>query len=333
MSSVRQNDMPDTLVEWLIFGLIALVTAVLCILFDVLATGVKKLFAAVRGKPVEKVMDDDQVLSALSAATSEASDPKVPSTGNQAGQLIWDAEEPEAAEIRRIELNSKAAVVFRFYPNKGEVSGKLSVTSRTLQKALGKDLRINAMPCTSLVEASQLMTAKANAILQSVSPSAVKQKKVASPVEPMEGPPDYLDVPMSAYLDDMAAHADKEDRMLEPPPMGESTPPASTAPATVPKRSRGPVKVQVKYRGRIVSFGKENRQMDDNTVKKHYCVRIIDDDLKSEVAHWGNDLQRAVSEAGVAIGDRVEMGVVGNVPIALAGGATGRKTMWAMEKL
>ena len=58
--SVRQNDMPDTLVEWIIFGSVALVTALIGLLIGYLATGVTKVFATVRGKPVEKVMDDDQ---------------------------------------------------------------------------------------------------------------------------------------------------------------------------------------------------------------------------------------------------------------------------------
>lgn len=335
MSSVKQQDMPNSIVEWIIVGAMAIFTVVIYAsvtgAFGLIGKVVKKMVGAVGSKPLAQPADgDDKVLSALAEPSGEASDGQVPVVTVSS---IWDAEEPEASEIRRIELGRKGAVVFRFYARKGEVSGKLSVTQRSLKKALGETVQISTMPCTSLAQATELMTSRATAILQSATAVTSKQSKPSTSVREQDGPPDYLDVPPWAAFDDSPPHFAQDGDMREPPLSGcpADSPPAAPKPA--PKRTGGPVAVKVKYRGRIISFGKEARRMDDETTKQHYCVRLFDDDLKAEVAHWGNDLRRAVSEAGVGIGDRVEMGVVGNVPVNIGNNGTSRKILWAMAKL
>lgn len=152
----------------------------------------------------------------------------------------------------------------------------------------------------------------------------------------MEEPP-FLDIPpdLPHYNDYEVAGS------MEPDPWAQFAPPEAVSvpqEVTASKRqqTKGEQKVQVKYRGTLVSFGREERKLDDpesgERQVRHFCVRIYDENLQAEQPLWGNDLQRVISEGNVKPGDRIELGVVGETAV-LVKGKPRKKKVWALSKV
>jgi len=160
---------------------------------------------------------------------------------------------------------------------------------------------------------------------------------------PMEMPA-MQDIPYEAmqpeippyFIDDESASMgpDPFEGLSEIPETVASTPIPKEAPA--PKRKKVKGQFQVKYQGTVMGFGREERKLDDpkkgERLVNHFCLRIYDEVLQAEHPLWGNDLQRVLKEENVKVGDRIELGVVGETEVMVRG-KPAKKKVWALNKV
>lgn len=85
----------------------------------------------------------------------------------------------------------------------------------------------------------------------------------------------------------------------------------------------------VRYRGALVEAGVKPRP---GRGYESYSVALDDESLGSVQELWGADLERALAESGAAIGDRIELALLGESPTVVKG-KTVRKKIWAAAKL
>lgn len=278
------------------------------------------------------------------AGTAQASDgpssvvakPPVEETTDQ-----WGQPSTIASEISRVEL-PQGYVVFRYLASQGIVKGKLTVTETARSGKRKKPITaLLEGSCSSLSEATRTMKAKGEETLKSLlaqkKGNAKKQppgKAAAVRAEGMEETPGDLEIPMYLRSEDAEMQTGRE---LEPDPFEHFA--TSPPEAEVPKRrltAPKPASTQVSYKGVLLAFGKENRILDNpkggESNVQHYCVRIFDEHLQAEQPLWGNDLRRAIQESAVKLGDRIELGLVGETEVPVKG-KTVRKKVWSLTKL
>ena len=278
------------------------------------------------------------------AGTAQASDgpssvvakPPVKETTDQ-----WGQPSTIASEISRVEL-PQGYVVFRYLASQGIVKGKLTVTETARSGKRKKPIIVLLEgSCSSLSEATRTMKAKGEEALTSL----LAQKKGITKKQPpnkaaairaggVEQTPGDLEIPMYLRSEDAEMQTGRE---LAPDPFEHFA--TSPPEAEVPKRrltAPKPANTEVSYKGVLLTFGKENRKLDD-PVKgernvQHFCVRIFDEQLQAEQPLWGNDLRRVLEESDAKVGDRVELGLVGETEVLVKGRPT-KKKVWSLTKL
>lgn len=343
----RSNGQQAGVIEWLVAALVGVVAALVMGVFLVLWNGavwsIRTAMSHLRQKKaVTEHQDADESISAVphvrdSPETSSA----------QAPLETWSESEVLVSDLRLVQL-SKGHVVFRYWEQTGTVKGKLTVTSKALFKAIGKSVLINFDNCPSIAEATKLVRGKGEAILASAKQTARKPKvsaddqRVSREVPAAMDMPPYEDAPCFDIPPDLPPHHDYEaTASMEPDPWAQFEAPTvvpvqQEVSASKPRPAKGEQKVQVKYQGTLVSFGREERKLDDpdngERLVRHFCVRIYDENLQAEQPLWGNDLQRVISEANVKPGDRIELGVVGETAV-LVKGKPRKKKVWALVKV
>lgn len=334
--------------EWMIYVLFAgtsfLIGLVVYGIGKSFAWPVRRLMDQVRGEKVATEEKTEEKAKVAPMAVPEINSAKAP-------VVDWDVPEIVAAEIRRIELK-KGYVVFRFYEQSGTAKGKLTVTARALHKAIGKTVLLNLNQCKTLVDATNVMRAKAETILASaavtktdaskgVKASSVQEFSAAGIPDSMEMP--FMDeMPFADMISEIPPYFTDGDFVPMEPDMGDPyeqfAAPEATKEASRPMRKMPDTapKVEVKYRGILVGYGSEERKLDDpkkgERLVNHFCVRIHDEDLHTEQPLWGNDLQRVIKEANVQVGDRIELGVVGETPVMVRGKPR-KKKVWTLTKV
>lgn len=261
----------------------------------------------------------------------------------------WDEPEIVPSEIRRVEL-SKGFVVVRYNPATGTSVGKLTVTSKTLQKTLGTTLRISSSTnAATVAQATNDMKAKAEALFTVAKTTSKRTTRREAGVVKTTSAPEHViaETPPNEPLmfDDVPPHVlpeippyfDERDDMESAGPdpfVGFAS--TSDGETRAGRRSEKVV-AKVNYRGTLLGYGKEKRLLpgengEEEREVKHFCVRIRDDDLMAEQPLWGNDLRRVLKEAHVRVGDRIDLGIVGEVPV-LINGETKMKKVWSLKKL
>ncbi|MFB0936397.1 MAG: hypothetical protein QMB52_11555 [Propionivibrio sp.] len=278
------------------------------------------------------------------AGTAQVSDeprsvvakPSVEETTDQ-----WGQPPTIASEISRVEL-PRGYVVFRYLASQGIVKGKLTVTETARSGKRKKPITVLVEgSCSSLSEATRTMKAKGEEALISLAAQKKGKTKNQRPgttaavrAEGMEGTPGDLEIPMYLRSEDAEMQTGRE---LNPDPFEHFA--TSPPEAEVPKRrltAPKPASTEVSYKGVLLAFGKENRKLDD-PVKgernvQHFCVRIFDEQLQAEQPLWGNDLRRVLEESDAKVGDRVELGLVGETEVLVKGRPT-KKKVWSLTKL
>ncbi len=334
--------------EWMIYVLFAgtsfLIGLVAYCVGKSFAWPVRRLMDRVRGEKVETDEKTEDVIQVAPMATPEINSAKAP-------VVDWDEPEIVESEIRRIELK-KGYVVFRFHEQSGTVKGKLTVTSKALHKAIGKTVLLNLKQCKSLADATNVMRAKAEAIFAAAAATktaASKGAKVSSVPEISEADipdstemPFMQDMPFADMMPEIPPYFTDGDFVPMEPDMGDlyeqfAAPEVPNVASRPPRKTpeKAP-KVEVKYRGILVAYGPEERKLDDpkdgERLVRHFCVRIHDEGLQAEQPLWGNDLRRVIMEAKVQVGDRIELGVVGETPVMVRGKPR-KKKVWALTKV
>lgn len=350
MQQAKANSLPRfNLVEWLTYALFAGIAFVITLLAvcsgNAIAWASRRTVMLVRNNLATKT----KATEATAVTPAANASPKISSA--KAPVVDWDEKEIEAAEIRRLEFE-KGYVVFRFNKESGVVKGKLTVTKKALHRTLGKTVLINLDRCASVTEAMNIVHGKAEVLLASVSARKTDRTKsvktlVASgssvvDVSSASEMPTMLDIPFAdmplevpPYLDDL------ESASMPPGGIEQFEEPAQPvvpkkASAVDRKKSASSRDGNPTYRGTYIASGLEERSLADpkkgNRTIKHFCVRIYDEDLDSEQLHWGNDLERAVAEANIQAGDRIELGVQGMTTVMVKNKPE-RKKVWALRKL
>lgn len=283
----------------------------------------------------------DEEARASTAEVSEAPNSAVAKPRVEKTTDLWGQPLNVLSEISRVEL-PQGYVVFRYLASQGVVKGKLTVTE-TARSGLRKK-PITALlegSCSSLSDASRTMKAKGEEAITSLLAQkrgkARKQppdKSAAVRADGVEETPSALEIPMYLRSEDAEMQSGRE---LAPDPFEHF----ATAPpeAEAPKRrlpATTPANTEVSYKGVLLAFGKENRKLDD-PVKgernvQHFCVRIFDEQLQGEQPLWGNDLRRVLQESDAKVGDRVELGLIGETEVLVKGRKT-KKKVWSMTKL
>ena len=334
--------------EWMIYVLFAgtsfLFGLVVYCIGKSFAWPVRRLIDRVRGEKVATAEKTEEVTEVAPMPAPEINSAKAP-------VVDWDEPEIVAAEIRRIELK-KGYVVFRFYEQNGTAKGKLTVTSKALHKAIGKTVLLNLNQCKSLADATSVMRAKAETILASAAVNKTEASKGAKaslvPEISEAGIPDSMempfmqDMPFADMIPEIPPYFTDGDFAPMEPDMGDRyeqiAAPVASQEASRPTRKMPDKaqKVEVKYRGILVGYGREERKLDDpkdgERMVRHFCVRIHDESLHAEQPLWGNDLQRVIKEANVQVGDRIELGVVGETPVMVRGKPR-KKKVWTLTKV
>lgn len=307
------------------------------------------LVAAYRGaikRPVMALVDQyrgrkEQTVEGADAAAVSIQAPEVVETAS----AIWETPEIVASQIRRIEFHKKGYVVFSYYEKTGEVKGKLTVTSRATQKVVGKMIVLRHHSAANILDATAAMKAQAEAVLSAKNSQEVGHARQASDTAAQDSIPEWV-TEMPSWDG--------------PPPGWDASPPDSHEYANVERECDGgnpsdhhsapvvhpePVRLQKKlpskqadvtYQGILTGYGFEDRTMDDPKSGekriRQFCVRIHDQNLQAENQLWGNDLQRVITEAKVQVGERVELGVVGQTPVMVRGKPRNKK-VWTLKKV
>ncbi len=262
-----------------------------------------------------------------------------PLTGAKTGQ--WEEPSWTTSQIGRVEL-PQGYVVFRYLASRGVVKGKLTVTetARSIKRKKPVVVLLEAS-CSSLSEATRAMKSKGEEALSELlaqkKGNAKKQLSdtpAAVRAQERDETPGDLEIPMYLQSEDAEMQTGRE---LDHDPFGHFAvaPPEAETPKhriAAPK----PASAQVSYKGVLLSFGKENRILDNpkggERNVQHYCVRIFDEHLQAEQPLWGNDLRRAIQESAVKLGDRIELGLVGETEVPVKGKPV-RKKVWSLTKL
>ncbi len=333
--------------EWLTYVLFAGASFLLGVMVYAIGAAfawpTKRIIDHIRRK--KAVTEDDGAERNVEAEPVEQTSSEVASA--KAPEINWDESEVLVSEVRLVQL-SKGHVVFRYWEQTGTVKGKLTVTSKALFKAIGKSVLINFDNCPSIAEATKLVRGKGESILASAKQTARKPKvsaddqRVSREVPAAMDMPPYEDAPCFDIPPDLPPHHDYEaTASMEPDPWAQFEAPTvvpvkQEVSASKPRPAKGEQKVQVKYQGTLVSFGREERKLDDpdngERLVRHFCVRIYDENLQAEQPLWGNDLQRVISEGNVKPGDRIALGVVGETAV-LVKGKPRKKKVWALAKV
>ena len=222
-------------------------------------------------------------------------------------ESLWKVEEVVAATLRRVELKG-GYVSCRFYQNTGVVVAKLQVTSRALQKRLGKTVRLEDRSFISVPEALSEIKADAERMLAD---KPIGSTEVGTPV-PVAKPIAKETEP--EVIEQVPAVRPKVAKVEMPKPSASN-------------HERG----EVSYQGTILSFGIEERKKGTEKFDQ-FCVRLHDEDLQAENPLWGVDLERVIQETGAKVGDRVKLSLVGETQVLVKDKKRPKK-LWALTKI
>lgn len=319
----------NILVEGLIAGIVSILTFVIVgALVATLALawrGLKALYHSIRGNGENTDIIDSPPAAAMQADPMQSAMPV-----HRQVEAAQPMEVIEPAELKRIDLKG-AFVSVRFYSATGNAKAKLTVSTKVLQKRLGCMVQLQERKTASLVEATALYREEAQALLDGAAPPPKVVAAATSP-EAVAEQPVIANMEMAEFATEPFPYDQSyPDSGFYPEPMQEMV--AETvaeAPVKPFKKKRTP-RLKVAYRGVFLEAGSVQRNKGKRSFN-HFRVLLHDDKLGADIPLWGVDLERAIEEAGVSPGDRIEAGIVGDTEVLIHGSAK-EKVIWSVTKI
>ena len=320
---------------WCFFAIFFIPALCIVFLVETIKFGSRSLRKVVR-QP--ETLVDHEVSEEADVTTKAEETPKINLAEDSPN--LWDTFQTEVSEIGRVEL-PRGYVVFRYYASKGVVKGKLTITETAKAQRRKKPLSVTIEgECACIRDAAEVMRVKAEKAIASMPATNKSPRQKLSCGEILrqetaaESNTELPAIPAYLMSEDAEMHSGKE---LEPDPF-TCFAVAPEVEKSAPKRRpiSKPKQLQASYRGSLLAFGKEQRKLDDPEKGErsvwHFCVRIFDEMLQAEQPLWGNDLKRVIEESDVKIGDRVELGLVGETAVLIKG-KPAKKKVWSLSKL
>lgn len=288
-------------VEWLValvFGLVgAAIGAVVMAGYLVIKTLGKVIWGGV-SSAVKPVMAESRAQPVAAKPSSEIERPL--ERTEEVVPMASISEQYVDSFLRRVDLKGAYAAIW-FYPNTGKARRSITMTSAALIKKFGRkvildDLDVEIPQGVADVVQQTTLEAKEMIATKKKSPTTIPSE---TPVLSTGNSPSVTDNELKEVS------------------------PVSCAVA-VPR----PRKKEVAYRGLLVKHGIEARG-EGGDAYKCYCLHLFDEGLGSTHQIWGTDIERAIKDAGVRDGDRIEVAQVGTTPTA--GG--NKKKVFSIQKL
>lgn len=122
-----------------------------------------------------------------------------------------------------------------------------------------------------------------------------------------------------------------EVRSVKPKPKKPEGKPAGKT-GSVPK---GPPRLKPKSRhtGEILHYGPERKIDGKGSEYETFALHLLDKTTTETHEMCGVDLQRAIRESRVKIGDQVAIEFLGKTQVTLPDGSTGNKNLWSVSKI
>ena len=289
-------------VDWvavLIGGTIGVLIGGIFGLIGLLFKGVLMMFNSATTKDQE--LEEEKGSSADTTKVAEVT--FKPKADRDLGALFSPAYDKQWDDsiIRTVDVAS-GKVRMVFYPHLGVVKRTLIIKSKAAEKRLGckrmvlADLAVSSTKgLEAAVEQTKIDVRKITAVAKPDSANLHRPAKAAS----------IKDQPVSETVQQPKAAAEGNP---QDPVSGKEEPPPK-------KIDRAPEYKEVAYRGELLFHGFDWRGEDEKRYKS-YCLDIHDENVGSKHRVWGADLERAVKDAGVAIGDRIEVAQTGKITTA-----------------
>lgn len=212
----------------------------------------------------------------------------------------------------------KAKIHFFIYPKRHAVLCIVFFKQATIRKALGarktlgefslKEQNIRVVKATCVAEVERMLDdVKAKTPAR---PKAAMPKEIANLKTTQEPKPEVTTDTGSASVPELQQIAE------QPKPKERA-------------RKRGLSKVR--YSGKVLAFGPMRRE-DVPSPYDSYRLLIDDEQLQAEHALWGVDLQRAITDGQINVGERVSVGIVGETEVLVKGVPTAKK-VWDIQRL
>ena len=222
--------------------------------------------------------------------------------------------ETDDAVRRRIEL-SKASVDIWFYPKMGIARRTMHLTDARLRKKLGKRLPLPELGWDGMDQAGieQQTREDAENVLKGFEP----KPREARPAEVTKQ--QVMTVPVAPESPVVAA-------------VPEMVPEKLFQPTQLPEK-KAPRNKMVSYRGKIVRAGMETFADPKDEKREFDCFAVTLDDfaLGSEHVLKGTDLERAIKDSRVDVGDDVTIDLVGETEVWVKGKRRMKK-IWNINK-
>lgn len=228
-----------------------------------------------------------------------------------------DSIAPVAAVIKTFNLGANR-VSTRYYPDKTEVVVQAGDGSGRTKLVFANEGRGAAeMETLARQAASGLITGD---------PVTAAQPEVKIPENPAINP------------SDVAAEPEIVSPVSEPINIANEVVPDSPKPK--PKKPKPP-KVLIRRVGAFVSGAWEFKQPATGKSYRSFCVRVLDEETDTTQECWGVDLERALKENPVKVGQRVQVSLMGSHQVPVLSdepGAEGHmvtkeKRIWKIEQL
>lgn len=219
----------------------------------------------------------------------------------------------------------KTVVDIWFYPKLGVALRSARIGNARIAKKIGTRIKLEEIKIgdKSVADVEQLTIAEVENILERASKPKESPVIASKKDVPPTGKP--LSVP------DNVRH-ETAPTSVQAPALSE---PAVQAPLEqMPSKPRPPRKAEATYRGVLEKFGVESRE--DRNNGGHYncfCLHLFDWSLGTSHDLVGTDLERAIREANAAIGDSIEVSLVGDIKTPIGGGKVRRKKVWSIIKI
>lgn len=308
-----------------VFGLLA--TVVFTAIGTVVGLGVAVLILFVKGvgQGVKHLRTTNKAkVTSFQAASSAPTSP----VGIDAPQLEANVDdEAESQWTKRFDLSTcrhvalgKTKIEIWFYPNLGIARRKIRFANARLAKKLGKRIALSDVDLkgTTADEIEKMTLAEVQLILD----EGTKTREVA------------VKKPVSSVLSAIAPASVADNVQLElPQPVVEKS--AVTAISrSVSDKPRSSRTAVATYRGTLEKFGVEPREDKSNGGQYNcFCIHYFDFALGTTHDLVGTDLERAIREAGVGVGDSIEVSLIGDVKTPIGNGKFRRKKVWNITKL
>ena len=239
-----------------------------------------------------------------SAATPKLEEKPSANVSRDLGDLYSKGQESKYLDstVQTISVRG-ASIRMWFYPNQGIVKRTVRMTSKATEQRVGaKRLQLADLEVTfprGLAAAVDQTKAEVNEILKVLPGEGEKTRKsVPKPLPAVKQEPAILPQTPPTASDPVSTFSEPEC----------SSPPSKS-------EAREPRVKEAVFRGELLSYGYSS--CGDGPEKyRVYCLDLLEESVGSKHQVRGMDLERAIKDAKVKVGDRIEVAQVGSVKTA-----------------